>query len=165
MQRRFANLSPEQSEKLDAARLRSYCSIARAAELIADAWTVLLVRELFWGSRRYDELQQRTGIASNVLASRLKKLLAAQVIDKVAAPEDARRFDYSLTESGRELFPVLMAVMAWGDKHAAGPHGPMIELRHSTCGERTQAGLRCSHCGEVMSEADLVTELNLSYLS
>jgi DNA-binding HxlR family transcriptional regulator len=164
MSLRFANLSVDEHRSLQPAALLPNCSIARAAELFADAWTVLLLRELFWGASRYDELQRHTGMASNVLASRLKKLNDAGITSKTPAEDDGRRFDYALTPRGRSLFPVLMSVLAWGDEHSPGPHGPLIKLRHITCGQPTGAGVHCSACGQALSPDNLHTEINLRYL-
>lgn len=94
-------------------------------------------------------------MASNVLATRLRKLLEAAIIAKTVVPEDGRRFDYALTAKGLDLFPLVMAVMAWGDKWAPGNAGPLIELRHSSCGKKTKPGLVCSACGEALTPSDL----------
>lgn len=139
------------------------CSIARASQLLGDAWTIMLLRELFWGASRYEDFLSNTGIASNVLAVRLKRMLDAQVISKQPVEGDGRRFDYALTPRGRELFPLLMGMMAWGDKHTPGEHGPLILLRHVGCGKRTKPGTSCSACSEPLQFQDLQTEFNPRY--
>jgi DNA-binding HxlR family transcriptional regulator len=139
------------------------CSIARAAELLGDGWTIMLLRELFWGVSRYEDFQANTGIASNVLAVRLKRLVEAEVVSKQSVEGDGRRFDYKLTASGKELFPLLMGVMAWGDKYTPGEQGPLVLLRHTDCGKRTKAGLACSSCGEILKPEALETEFNKRY--
>jgi DNA-binding HxlR family transcriptional regulator len=139
------------------------CSISRAAQILGDGWMILLLRELFWGSTRYDEFAAHTGMASNVLAVRLKRLVDAGVITKNPVAGDGRRFDYALTPSGLELFPVLMSVMAWGDKHVPGESGPLVLLRHKSCGQRTKAGLVCSACGEPLRPTDIETQFNRRY--
>lgn len=141
------------AEKMDS--LKDQCSIARASDLIGDGWTLLILRELFWGQTRFEQLTAKTGMASNVLATRLRKLLEAGIIEKTVVPEDGRRFDYALTKKGLDLFPVVMAVMAWGDKWAPGDAGPLIELRHRSCGKKTKPGLVCSACGEALTPSDL----------
>jgi DNA-binding HxlR family transcriptional regulator len=139
------------------------CSIARASQLLGDGWTILLLRELFWGASRYEAFQANTGIASNVLAVRLKRLVDAEVVSKQPVEGDGRRFDYVLTQRGRELFPLLMGVMAWGDKYTPGDKGPLVLLRHATCGKRTKPGLLCTACGEAITPYELQTEFNSRY--
>jgi DNA-binding HxlR family transcriptional regulator len=143
--------------------IASQCSIARASQLLGDGWTLLLLRELFWGASRYEDFQANTGIASNVLAVRLKRLLEAEVVSKQPVEGDGRRFDYALTQRGRELFPLIMGVMAWGDKYTPGEKGPLVLLLHSTCGKRTKPGLVCTACGEAIKPHELQTEFNPRY--
>jgi DNA-binding HxlR family transcriptional regulator len=143
--------------------LKDQCSIARAGGLIGDSWTLLILRELFWGQTRFEQLTAKTGMASNVLATRLRKLQDAGIIEKTVVPEDGRRFDYALTKKGLDLFPVVMAVMAWGDKWAPGDAGPLIELRHSACGKKTKPGVVCSACGKVLTPSDLRPRLGVAY--
>jgi DNA-binding HxlR family transcriptional regulator len=125
--------------------IRDQCSIARAALVLGDAWMLMIIRELFWGSTRYEQLAYNTGIATNILASRLRKLQTHSVIEKQVVQGDARRFDYRLTAKGQDLFPVLMAVMGWGDAWASGDVGPLVQLRH-VCGAVTAPGVVCSVC-------------------
>jgi DNA-binding HxlR family transcriptional regulator len=142
-----------------ASTLRDQCSIARAALMMGDGWTLLVLRELFWGRTRYEQLAEHTGMASNILADRLRKLIDNGIVTKTVVPEDARRFDYTLTAKGKDLFPVLMAVMAWGDKWASGDDGPLIDIKHALCGKKTKPGSVCSACGEKLLPKDLVTSL------
>ncbi len=146
-------------------KFKDQCSIARAGDLIGDSWTLLIIRELFWGSTRFEQLTLHTGMASNVLTTRLNKLLNNDIIQKTVVAEDARRFDYALTPKGQALFPVLMAVMAWGDQWAGGDFGPLVELRHSVCGKKTRPGAHCSACGEPLHHADLATKFARAYTS
>jgi DNA-binding HxlR family transcriptional regulator len=148
---------------MEARKIMEQCSIARASQLLGDGWTLMLVRELFWGASRYEDFVSNTGIASNVLAVRLKRLVDAQVVSKQPVDGDGRRFDYALTPRGRELFPLLMGVMAWGDKHTPGEQGPLVLLRHTNCGKRTKPGITCSACGEPLQFQDLQTEFNPRY--
>ena len=97
------------------------CSIARALEQIGEWWTFLIVREALMGTRRFDRFQSNLGIARNILAARLKKLVARGILERAAAPGDPRRGEYRLTEKGRALFPVLMALREWGDRHVVAP--------------------------------------------
>jgi DNA-binding HxlR family transcriptional regulator len=151
------------NRRMPAPDIASQCSIARASQLVGDGWTVMLLRELFWGASRYEAFATNTGMASNVLASRLKRLLEADVVSKTPVPEDGRRFDYALTARGRELFPLLMSIMAWGDKHVPGQQGPLVLLRHRACGKRTKPGLVCTACGAALGPQELDTEFNKRY--
>jgi DNA-binding HxlR family transcriptional regulator len=97
------------------------CSIARALEQIGEWWTFLIVREALMGTRRFDKFQSNLGIARNILAARLKKLVARGMLERTVASDDARRVEYRMTEKGRALFPVLMALREWGEQWVVGP--------------------------------------------
>jgi DNA-binding HxlR family transcriptional regulator len=148
---------------MDKQSIMEQCSIARASQLLGDGWTIMMLRELFWGASRYEDFIANIGIASNVLAVRLKRLMDAGVVSKEPVEGDGRRFDYALTASGQELFPVLMSVMAWGDKHTPGEQGPLVLLRHVACGKRTKPGLSCSACDQPLQFKLLQTEFNPRY--
>ena len=105
------------------------CSIARSLELVGERWTLLILRDLFLGHRRFEALQSRLGIARNVLAARLEKLVAAGIVERRRYSERPLRHEYRLTAKGRDLWPVLVALMQWGDRHAA-PAGPPVLLAH-----------------------------------
>lgn len=96
------------------------CSIARALEQIGEWWTFLIVREALMGTRRFDKFQRHLGIARNILAARLKKLVARGILERAALPDGAHRVEYRLTDKGRALFPVLMALREWGDRWVIG---------------------------------------------
>jgi DNA-binding HxlR family transcriptional regulator len=145
-----------------AEELLKQCSIGRAVDIIGDAWTFLIIRELFWKSTRFDQISESTGIASNILSDRLKKLLAAEVITKTPSSDDARRFDYALTPKGLELFPVIMAMLSWGDRWSSGDKGPLVELKHS-CGKKTKPGMVCSSCGEPLQHDSIRTNFSKAY--
>lgn len=104
------------------------CSIARSLEWIGDWWTLLIVREAFYGSRRFGEFEQHLGIAPNVLTQRLARLVEAGILEVTSTSGNGRALEYRLTDKGRDLLPVLVALMQWGDRHAAGPHGPAVSL-------------------------------------
>ena len=131
------------------------CSIARTLDIVGEWWTLLVLRDLFLGVERFDELQRDLGLASNVLSARLRKLVAARVVDRLPVPGDARASRYVLTERGRDLYPVLLSLMAWGDKWLAGRAGPPLALRHRRCGAVTAAVPHCSVCGEPLALHDL----------
>jgi DNA-binding HxlR family transcriptional regulator len=124
-----------------------HCSVAQTLEVIGEWWSMLIVRDAFLGVTRFDQLQERLGISRNVLNQRLAHLVEHGVLDKVAYSSHPPRYDYRLTDKGRDLFPVLNALRQWGDKYAA-PDGPPMRIRHQTCGRLTDAMLTCAHCGE-----------------
>lgn len=119
------------------------CSIAGALEALGDDWSVLVLRELFFGVRRFNEMQQDLGISRSVLTDRLCRLVELGVV-RVAPyrePGQRERNEYRLTRAGVGLLPVMVALMQWGDQHVNGGHGPVV-LRHRDTGEQVQVELR-----------------------
>lgn len=131
------------------------CSISRTAAIVAEPWTPLILRDLFLGFERFDEIQRDLGVASNVLASRLRKLAGDGVVERQPDPADARAAIYRLTAKGRDLYPLLLAMLAFGDKWEAGRSGAPLRLRHRGCGRITAAVPCCSVCGEAVAFEDL----------
>ena len=123
------------------------CSIARTLERIGDRWTMLVVRDAFMGVRRFDDFQRNLGMARNVLADRLARLVDEGVLEKRLYRERPQRFEYRLTEKGRDLFPVLVALLRWGDRHAPTAEGPPVLLVHRDCGGEVDERLTCTECG------------------
>src|SRR6516164_3558924 len=102
------------------------CSIAQSLEVIGEWWTLLVVREaMLFGARRFKEFQGAIGIADNILTERLRKLIACGVFERIPASEKVRRGDYRLTDMGRDLFPIMIALMQWGDRWIAGSRTPV----------------------------------------
>jgi DNA-binding HxlR family transcriptional regulator len=122
------------------------CSVARSLELVGERWTLLIVRELLRRPHRFAELQAKLGIAKNVLATRLEKLVARGIAEKVPYTDARDWNEYRLTRMGYDLFPVISALMAWGDRYAA-PDGAPVVYEHS-CGHPTGHRVVCAHCGE-----------------
>jgi DNA-binding HxlR family transcriptional regulator len=104
------------------------CSIARCLEQIGDWWTLLLIREALSGTRRFGEFQSRLGIAPNVLTNRLQGLVQHGILQVAATSENGRALDYRLTDKGRDLFPVIVALAQWGDRHVPAPEGPPVQI-------------------------------------
>lgn len=123
-------------------------SVARTLEVIGDRWTFLILREAFFGVQRYDQMQANLGIATNILAQRLKKLTTDGVFRRETDPEDGRRRIYRLTEKGRDLYGVCLSLLAWGDRWLADADGPPLTLIHKTCGAVTHPYVACSACGK-----------------
>ncbi len=122
------------------------CSIARTLEIVGERWTLLVLRECFLGTRRFDDFQKQLGIARNVLQARLERLVDEGVLERRRYQERPPRYEYRLTEAGRDLLPVLIALMAWGDRHRA-PGGPPTLILHEGCGGTVNAALVCEQCG------------------
>lgn len=117
-------------------------------DLLGDWWTPLVLREAFYGIRRFDEFQQELGIARNTLADRLRRLVDEGLMEKRAYQTDPVRHDYMLTEMGAEFWGVLLAMSRWGDRWLAGETGPPVVLHHTRCGHDTQVKVVCEHCDE-----------------
>ncbi len=126
------------------------CSIARTLDVVGEWWTPLILRDAFRGTTRFDDFQASLGLARSVLTARLTKLTEQGILRRTAYSEHPPRYEYRLTDKGRALFPVIAALMQWGDTWAAGPDGPPVIFVHDTCGQVTQPVLTCPHChGEV----------------
>ncbi|WP_283136429.1 winged helix-turn-helix transcriptional regulator [Rhizohabitans arisaemae] len=126
------------------------CSIARTFDILGEPWTALVLRDVFIGIRRFDELQRDLGVSRKVLAERLARLVDLGVLARRGYSSRPPRHEYTLTEKGSDLVSVLLASVAWGDRWAAGEAGPPALLRHRGCGELTHAELRCARCGDVL---------------
>lgn len=134
------------------------CSVARTLEIVGEWWTMLIIREAFNGVRRFDDFQARLGIARNVLASRLQGLVEHGILERRLYQERPERFEYRLTDKGRDLYPVLISLMRWGDKHTAGEDGPPVVLTHEPCGHAPEATLACSACGKSIVPREIKAE-------
>jgi DNA-binding HxlR family transcriptional regulator len=124
------------------------CSAARALELIGERWTLLIVRDVLAGARRFDQMQRSLGIARNVLAARLERLTEEGILEQRPYSLSPPRYEYFLTEKGLDLWPVLVALVHWGDKHAPTPGGPPIVIEHKGCGGRVNDRRICERCGK-----------------
>jgi DNA-binding HxlR family transcriptional regulator len=131
-----------------------HCSVAQCLEVAGEWWSMLILRDAFLGVTRFDEFQQRLGIARNILNQRLTRLVDEGVLEKVAYSDHPPRYDYRLTAKGRDLWPVLTAMRQWGDKYAA-PDGPPVRVVHKKCGKVSHAVMTCSACGEPLSARDV----------
>jgi DNA-binding HxlR family transcriptional regulator len=123
------------------------CSIARTLELVGEKWALLAVREVFLGNRRFDEMVRRIGAPRDTLAARLRALVAAGILQRRQYSEHPARFEYHLTQAGRDLYPVILTLMHWGDTHLAESGKPPLVLEHE-CGERLTAQVVCEACGK-----------------
>jgi DNA-binding HxlR family transcriptional regulator len=134
------------------------CSIARTLDIAGEWWSPLILRDVHLGITRFDDLRRDLGISRKVLSERLERLVEHGVLERRAYSERPPRRDYVLTQKGRELVDVLLAMVAWGDRWTAGEAGPPLLLRHRACGELTQAEIRCARCGEPLHAGEVTVE-------
>ena len=137
------------------------CSVSRAVAQVGDEWSIVILREMFLDSRRFDDFLRQTGISSHLLSTRLKKLQADGVIRRQVYSQRPLRYEYRLTAKGRDLWPVIVALKQWGDSWLNEGDSP-IRIAHKTCGHITQPAMTCAECGEVMSARDATAVLSES---
>jgi DNA-binding HxlR family transcriptional regulator len=125
------------------------CSIARALAVVGERWTLLVMRDVLLGRRRFQDIQRNTGVAPNILSDRLQTLVEHGLLRRERYGEHPEAFEYHATRKGVDLQPVLVTLMQWGDRHVA-PGGPPRVAVHTACGHDAQPRLRCSHCGDVL---------------
>lgn len=126
------------------------CSVARTVAVIGDRWTLMLLRDCFLGVRRFEAFQERLGISRTIITDRLKTLVDEGVLRRVAYQDRPPRHEYRLTQKGLDLYPVIMAIVHWGNVHYAGEAGPPMLHRHRTCGHDIEPVLACKACGEAL---------------
>jgi len=130
------------------------CSVAQCLEVVGEWWSMLILRDVFLGVTRFDEFQRRLGISRNILQQRLSKLVESGILVRVPYSEHPPRFDYRLTDKGRDLWPVITAMRQWGDVYAA-PSGPPIQVTHLACGSTAHAVMVCGSCGDALGPRDV----------
>ena len=129
----------------------SQCSIARSLDTLGERWTLLVLREVFHGVRRFDDMQARLRAPRQVLSARLGRLVELGLLrrEPYREPGQRTRYEYRLTDKGRDLFPILVALLAWGDRYAAPAGGPAVSLHHRECGAEIEVALRCGNGHEL----------------
>ncbi|NUW44641.1 winged helix-turn-helix transcriptional regulator [Nonomuraea rhodomycinica] len=127
------------------------CSIERTLEVVGEKWTFLVLREAFRGVRRFADMQAATGAPRQVLSARLARLVEEGLLRKepYREPGQRQRDEYRLTDKGRDLYPLLVALMHWGDKYLADDDGPPVLLTHRDCGAPIELHLLCAEGHEV----------------
>jgi DNA-binding HxlR family transcriptional regulator len=135
---------------------QTVCPVARAETQVGDRWTVLILRELFMGNHRFEELQGYTGATPQMIAARLKTLEADGLVKRHAYSKRPLRHDYHLTEKGEAFHPVLLALRAWGETWCKSPKdGLAVNYTHLTCGAPAGLGPVCESCGEPLRRKEL----------
>ena len=124
------------------------CSVARALSVLGERWTLLIIRDAFRGTRRFDDFQTSLGVTRHRLSERLKKLVAEGVLTRVPYQDKPVRYEYRLTRKGLALYPILMTLSQWGDDWMDDGNGPPQYYRHSACGKTTRPVLSCDQCGD-----------------
>jgi DNA-binding HxlR family transcriptional regulator len=132
--------------------------IERAADVLGDRWRILVLREAFYGVRRYGEMVRNLGIARNVLASRLKALVADGLLERRRYRTDPDWYEYVLTDAGRDLYGTIVAALHWADVHMP-TSGEQLHLRHTPCRQRTHAEVVCAVCGRTLDPREVQVEL------
>jgi DNA-binding HxlR family transcriptional regulator len=140
------------------------CPVARAETVVGDCWTVLVLRELFMGSHRFEVIQAQTGGTPQMIAARLKKLEADGLLERRLYNERPPRHEYHLTEMGHAFYPVLLALRAWGETWCKSDEEVRaVNFTHRTCGKPAGLGPTCESCGQPLRREDMIAELNPAY--
>ncbi len=122
------------------------CTVQRTLDLVGEKWSLLLLRDAMNGVRRFDDFRRHVGLSEAVLADRLRKLVAAGILETVAyrEPGSRTRHEYRLTRKGWDLWPAMIALKQWGDQYTADPEGPPLAVHHAECGEGVRAVVVCA---------------------
>lgn len=123
--------------RTDFSRMR--CPVARSMEVLGERWAILVLREAYYGTTRFDDFARHLGIASNILSARLAKLVEHGVLERVPASGRGRRYEYRLTEKGRDFFPAYLALKRWGDRWMGDPAGPVVVMQEAATGREISA--------------------------
>jgi DNA-binding HxlR family transcriptional regulator len=130
-------------------------AVELAVDVLSDRWTFLILREAFFGVRRYGQLQRNLGIARNVLAARLRSLVAAGMLEKVRYRTDPDWYEYRLTDRALDLYPVIVGLMRWAQRHLDADGSAALDLVHQPCGQPADPYLACAHCHEPLTARDI----------
>ena len=131
------------------------CSVARTIGVIGDRWTLLILRECFLRTRRFEAFQSALGITRHLLAERLKKLVRLGILRRIPYQEAPRRHEYILTQKGLDLYPIMMAIVHWGDVHMVDERGRPLLHEHRHCGKTFNPVMVCSECGEPLAAREV----------
>jgi DNA-binding HxlR family transcriptional regulator len=161
MKRKVTTITKSPAKLLDPATL---CPVGRAAAVVGDRWSVLVLRELFSENHRFEEIQAQTDATPQMVAARLKSLEADGIIERRIYNERPLRHDYHLTPKGEALYPAFLALRAWGETWLKKPkEGRTVDYIHKTCGKPAGLGTVCESCGKVLKRADLEGDFNPAY--
>jgi DNA-binding HxlR family transcriptional regulator len=135
------------------------CTVGRAMEVLGERWTFVVLREVFNGVRRFEDMRRHAGVPRQVLTNRLALLVEQEILRKepYREPGQRERHEYRLTEKGFDLYPVLVAIREWGDRYLADPDGSPVEFEHVGCGAEVVSALRCREGHDVTGHRDVAT--------
>ena len=136
------------------------CSLSRTLAVIGDRWTLLVLRDAFLRVRRFEEFEKSLRIARRVLSERLALLVNEGILSRVPYQERPTRYEYRLTEKGLELYPAILSLVHWGDKHYSDGRGPPVIHKHLKCGHDFRSVLTCSKCGEPVAAREVIARAN-----
>ena len=134
------------------------CSVARTMDIIGDGWSALILRDVFAGITRFEQFQRDLDVSPKILTARLDRLVEQGILERRPYSEHPPRDDYLPTDKGADLFPIIAAIMRWGDRWTAGPAGPPALIRHHSCGAHTTAKVVCDQCGEPLALHQITAE-------
>lgn len=135
------------------------CPVARSLSVIGDRWTILVLRDAFLGAKRFDHFQASLGCSPHVLSTRLAKLVRHGVLERRPYQQRPVRYEYRLTDKGRDLYPVIAGLLGWGDRWLTKSARRAITLRHKDCGHETTPTLTCSACGDALDARSVQARL------
>lgn len=138
------------------------CPVARSLAIFGDRWTLLIIRNAFMRTRRFDDFQKQLGITRHLLAERLTRLVDHKIFEKVLYQEGPKRYEYRLTERGMALYPIILAFSSWGNRWLNDGNHANIEYIHKSCGKHTQPTMTCSECGEALHAKDMLPTIEAS---
>lgn len=135
---------------------KQQCGIARTAALLGERWTLLILREIMFLDRhRFDQIQNSLGLSRHLLSVRLKELCANNILAHRPPQKEQKTSEYHLTESGRQLMPVLTSILTWGERHMLKPGESPVVKMHTDCNHSTEPYLTCSHCSQKIGPSEL----------
>ena len=137
--------------------LASNCAIARTGAVLGERWIIAILRAAYFRARTFEDYQRGTGIARNILADRLQRLVDFGILERHAYAEGEKRTlsEYRLTEAGLGLYPIIVAMLEWGNEHTGLINGPPTQLIHRSCGAEAHPHMVCSECGEEIDPHDI----------
>jgi DNA-binding HxlR family transcriptional regulator len=166
MKRKVTKITESRTKASRASALdpATLCPVGRAAAVVGDRWTVLVLRELFSENHRFEEIQAQAGATPQMVAARLKTLEAEGIIERRIYNDRPLRHDYHLTRKGEAFYPVILALRAWGETWLKTPkEGRTVDFIHKPCGRPAGLGTVCESCGKVLKRADLSGSFNPTY--
>jgi DNA-binding HxlR family transcriptional regulator len=138
-------------------RYDQICSIAGTLEVLGERWTLLVIRDVFNGNRRFDQIRESLGVARNVLSARLQWLVDEEILEKRPYQERPTRYEYFLTQKGLDLWPVMISLLHWGDRYLSEGEGPPVLIVHKGCGGTVNDRRICERCGKALEVREATT--------